>query len=89
MKKEIFGDVCMAVILVVNIVTLLFGLACKDFESTRTASIRRMGGARMESCLRTNGCAFKPFCIMQAKAFCLDAGMEPSCAFGEPEMMCW
>lgn len=67
--------------------TLLALASCAGWAATREAGLRRMGAARMEICIRNNPCYFKSACVQQARAFCVDAGIEPGCAFGEPEGM--
>ncbi len=69
---------------------LLLALAsctCDEWKATPAAAARRMGAARLQLCIADRPCGSKPQCVLEVRAWCLDAGAEKTCGEGEPEDM--
>lgn len=67
---------------------LLLASCGPDWDATHAAAARRIGGARVESCLRIRGCVYKQECLDEVeRTYCVPEG-EPGCSRNEQESLC-
>lgn len=69
----------------VRFALLMLLAGCAEWTATRVAGVRRVAAAGLEMCLLDSPCSYRPNCFLQARAYCVDAGAEPSCGEMEPE----
>ncbi len=92
-EKLSFADRFAVVVVGSSIGWVLIGLllvllsSCASWAPTHKAAMRRVGAARMTSCIANRPCGEKAQCALEVSRWCLAQGGEKECGYGEYEFM--